>query len=203
MGGGDVEVASWPAMRELARRFGWNWIEMEQYFTNLAQETLPGAAANLAAVGVGALPVITQVGVFVALGSGYAQARNIARAEESALGFSQGFVMGILRWKWDWLRANMWRKYFHTNHFDDAMDAIRMNSYNDALTIGFVVGRLLRDEVAKAFERKIRSVTSYSTVGFKARSDDLREVTRAHNVQRIFVEDLARAARFYGILPAE
>ncbi len=58
------------------------------------------ATGSGAAVVAGALPVVTMVGVFVALGAGYAEARQMAKNENFKSGFSQGFVMAVLDWTW-------------------------------------------------------------------------------------------------------
>jgi hypothetical protein len=87
-----------------------------------------GAAAGSLALTAG-VPLVAAVGVWVALGSGYYQAREEAKKEESMSGFSQGFVMGILGWKWTHVIGLFRRPYLSINSFDSTMDSIRVNSY--------------------------------------------------------------------------
>jgi hypothetical protein len=51
-----------------------------------------GAVAGVAG------PIVATAGVWMALGSGYAEAREIVENENTASGFSQGFVAALLGW---------------------------------------------------------------------------------------------------------
>src|SRR5262249_42387563 len=85
-------LESWAKMYDLwAGKFKKDFGAFERYFEGLSAQTKPGVVATAGGIAVGALPVITQVGVFMALGAGYMEARSMARDEENLLGFSHGF----------------------------------------------------------------------------------------------------------------
>ena len=98
------------------------------YYANLSAETL-SLGGEAAAFGAAALPVVTMVGVYVALGAGYYQARELAREENNKSGFSQGFVMGLLGWEWHQAtnRFGRWG-VLNINQFDEAINVIRGKS---------------------------------------------------------------------------
>jgi hypothetical protein len=76
------------------------------------------------------VPLITAVSVWVALGAGYYQAREQSKEENAIAGFSQGFVMAILKWKRHNVVARFRRPYLRINKADEGMDVIRVNSYH-------------------------------------------------------------------------
>jgi hypothetical protein len=130
--------------------------------------------AELGAVAAGALPVIVMVGVFVALGAGYEQARELARAEESASGFSQGFVMGILGWEWRHVVDRFYRHgVIRINQSDEELNVIRVKSYDTGLKSGFLLGSFLPEEVQRAFVSGLRKLAGHPSAGQWTRNDQI------------------------------
>jgi hypothetical protein len=153
-------------------------------------------AAGAAAAGV--LPVITAVGVWVALGSGYYQARQEAKREETMSGFSQGFVMAIIGWKWDHVVSRFRRPYLRINKFDEQMDSIRVNAYHEGLKKGFLAGLALPADAKKEYSRKIRRAGHVHGPKEWSRNDD-----EARLQQISYVIEMAGAALRYQILKTE
>ena len=109
------------------------------------------------AVVAGAVPVLTMVGVFVALGSGYYAARERVKNENTVSGLSQGFVMGLLDWTWGQARDRFGRwSVIRINAMDEATDVIRVNAYNRGLRAGYDFAATLSADVKKAYLRQIR-----------------------------------------------
>lgn len=156
-----------------------------------------GAAAGSLALTAG-VPIITAVGVWVALGSGYYQAREEAKAEEAMSGFSQGFVMAVLKWEWKHVTSRFQRPYLRINHFDPAMDAIRVNSYHDGLMRGFLAGKVMPDDVKKAIVRNLREAGNVHGPKEWSRDSDI-----ARNQQVSYVIELAAAARRKNLIKPE
>lgn len=148
-----------------------------------------GAAAGSFALTAG-LPVVTAVGVWVALGSGYYQAREEAKNENTLSGFSQGFVMAILKWKWSHVVSRFQRPYISINKFDEKMNAIRVESYHKGLKAGYLAGMVLPDEAKKAYVKKIRAAGNVHAPKEWSRDGDV-----ARNQQISYVIELAATAR--------
>jgi hypothetical protein len=146
-----------------------------------------GAAAGSLALTAG-VPIVTAVGVWVALGSGYYQAREEAKKEEAMSGFSQGFVMAILKWDWSHVTARFQRPYLSINKFDEQMNAIRVNSYHGGLMRGFLAGKVLPDDVK--IVSKLRSAGKISAPKEWSRDSDV-----GRNQQISYVIELAASAR--------
>jgi hypothetical protein len=156
-----------------------------------------GAAAGSFALTAG-LPIVTMVGVWVALGSGYYQAREEAKNENTLSGFSQGFVMAILKWKWSAVVSRFQRPYLSINKFDEQMNSIRVNSYHTGLKAGYLAGKVLPDETKKSYVKKIRSAGNVH--GPKEWSADEDE---ARNQQISYVIDMATTAIRFQIIKAQ
>jgi hypothetical protein len=170
-----------------------------QSVIELYEVTQGGLMYTNAAMGsfalTGGVPVVTAVGVWVALGSGYHQAREEAKKEESMSGFSQGFVAAILGWKWHHVVPLFQRPYLSMNKFDGQMNAIRVNSYHAALKSGFLAGMVLPEASKKAYRQKIRSAGN-----IKGPTEWSRDGDVARNQQVSYVIDMAAAGRRYGII---
>jgi len=154
-----------------------------------------GGAATASFALTAGLPVVTAVGVWVALGSGYYQAREELKKEESMSGFSQGFVMAISNWQWRHVVSLFQRPYLTINHFDEAMNSIRVNSYHEGLKKGFLAGRVLPDEFKKEYIKKIRNAGNVHSVKEWSHDDELKRLQEIN-----YVIDMASAARRYGII---
>ncbi len=156
-----------------------------------------GAAAGSFALTAG-VPIITAVGVWVALGSGYYEARQKAKKNETLSGFSQGFVMAIIGWKWDHVVSRFRRNYLRINHFDEAMDVIRVNSYHEGLKTGYLAGMALSDANKKEYRRKIRQAGNIKGPKEWSANGDV-----ARNQQISYVIEMAGAALRYQVIKAE
>ena len=156
-----------------------------------------GAATGSFALTAG-LPVVTAVGVWVALGSGYYQARQEAKSEESMSGFSQGFVMAILGWRWNQVATRFSRPYISINAFDSEMDSIRVNSYHAGLKAGFLDGVALPSDGKKSFSRVLRKAGNVHGPKEWSRDSDI-----SRNQQISYVIDMASAGRRYNLIRSE
>jgi len=156
-----------------------------------------GAAAGSFALTAG-LPIITAVGVWVALGSGYYQAREQAKQEEMMSGFTQGFTMAILGWKWSYVVPLFRRPYLSINKYDEKMNSIRVESYHSGLKSGFLAGLVLPEEGKKGYRRKIREAGNIKGPKEWSRDGDV-----ARNQQISYVIEMAGAARRFGIIKTE
>lgn len=155
------------------------------------------AAAGSFALTAG-VPVVTMVGVWVALGSGYYQAREEAKNQNTTSGFSQGFVTAILGWKWTHVVARFQRNHLSINKMDEAMNGIRVNAYHRGLKSGFLAGTALPAEARKEYVRKIR--TAGNVHGPKEWNGD-EDVAR--NQQISYVIELATTALRLQIIKAQ
>jgi hypothetical protein len=167
-----------------------------------AQMAVLGRGA--AAVGVAVVvPAVIFSAVLTALGVGYYQAHEAARKEEGVSGFSHGFVMGLLGWEWRHVKERFTRQFFRMNHYDEAMDVIRVNAYRQGLLGGFLTGLVFPAGAKKEYLRKIREGAGALAAGWSARSEQWEERMRAQRVQINYVIDLAVSARKKGIVKGE
>ncbi|MGV7034812.1 hypothetical protein [Methylobacterium symbioticum] len=119
---------------------------------------LAGYAGLAASVGG---PIIGLVGVGMALGSGYAEARELVENENVASGFSQGFVTGLLGWSGKQVADHFGRgNVIKINSFDERTDAIRVEAYNKGLKTGFVLASSLIDSQKKQFLKEIKTASN-------------------------------------------
>lgn len=168
---------------------------LNTYYANLIALMDAQAGGLVAGAGVGSfaltagLPVITAVGVWVALGSGYYQAREEAKNQNTMSGFSQGFVMAILKWKWHNVVSRFQRPFLRINKFDEEMDSIRVTSYHKGLKSGFLAGTALSDEAKKEYVKKIRNGGNVHAPKQWSEDEDT-----ARNQQISYVIDLATTA---------
>lgn len=83
-------------------------------------------AGQSAASAAGAIPVLAWGGMWAALGSGYLGARTAVDKENSARGYSQGFVMGLLDWEWHHARERFGvHGIMRSNQFDATLDEVK------------------------------------------------------------------------------
>jgi hypothetical protein len=138
----------------------------------LRTASLAMGAADLAVTA--GLPLATWVGVFVAMGAPYDEARTLVRHQKFLSGFSQGFVTGILNWQWPQAVS----RFFNfgpgnLNPFDASLSYIGANSYNDGLRAGYIHARSLGEDVRQAFLRKLRSRSPLARAGRWDRQDQI------------------------------
>jgi hypothetical protein len=120
------------------------------------------AGTSLAVIG----PVLGMVGVFMALGSGYAEARDEIKNEATLSGFSQGFVAGLLSMSSKTV-SYVFGKHGvdHENDFDPEADAIKTNAYNKALVAGYAMANTLSADERKSYIFEIREYTGPVSAG--------------------------------------
>jgi len=147
---------------------------------------LTGLGAGAGAIAAGAVPVLAMVGVFVALGAGYAEARAAAKNEGTASGFSQGFVMGILGWEWHQAVDRFGKFSASQTPMDEAVGFIAANAYNWGLRKGHKAGAALSLEEKHSYLRALRR---WSGSRAPARWTRLEQID--------YVIDLAAAVRLH------
>ena len=148
---------------------------------------LVGAAELVVTLGV---PIAVWIGVFVALGAPYAEAKALVQNANFQTGFTQGFVTGLL--KWEWRRHTVPRFFMFgpaaPNHFDESLSYVAANSYNEGLRAGYVHAMSINDDGKKAILSRLRSLSPSTRPG---RWNELD--------QRDYVIELAGAGRRYNV----
>lgn len=111
-------------------------------------------------------PLLGMAGVFMALGSGYEEAREEIKNEAVASGFSQGFVAGILNMSPKTVSYIFGRHgVIHSHTMDEEADVIEMNAYNRGLVAGYTLAGTATDDEKKSFVFEIRKFTGHVDVG--------------------------------------
>jgi hypothetical protein len=141
-----------------------------------------GGAGAVVAV---ALPVIAMVGVFMALGAGYAEARAAVRNESTMSGFSQGFVMGLLGWEWRHAVDRFGVRSATPTPFDEALGYIKANAYNGGMRAGFEAASKLSPDMKKAYLREIRKLAGPRGTTNWSRLDQISYVIELGAVARV------------------
>ncbi len=114
-----------------------------------------GAVAGVAG------PIVAAAGVWMALGSGYAEAREIVENENTASGFSQGFVAALLGWSPKQTADHFMRhNVIRINAFDGQTDVIRVEAYNRGLRKGYLLGAGLPEGTRKAYLKEIKAMSN-------------------------------------------
>ena len=145
------------------------------------------AGGGATAIAAGALPVLAMAGVFVALGSGYAEARAAVRNDYTASGFSQGFVMGLLGWDWHHAVDRFGVRFVIPNPMDEALGVIRVNAYNAGLRAGYFAGAGLPADQKKAYLRAIRKFAGRRDSTTWSRADQISYVIELGAVARLHI----------------
>ena len=111
-------------------------------------------------------PILGVTGVFMALGSGYQEAREEIHNDAIQSGFSQGFVAGLLRMSKGTVNS-LFAKHnvIRTNAFDPEADVIATKAYNRGLVAGYAMGGLPSDDEKKAYLRELRQFTGPVSAG--------------------------------------
>ncbi len=170
---GEKNMPWWTAQEEVLKTANYayqKWLSspvIERALQLAAESAEAGRAAELAAgiarirtasllIGTAELaltlgvPIAAWVGMFAAMGAPYAQARGIVREENFQSGFSQGFVMALLKWEWHQAVARFGRfSPGQPNPFDESLSYERANSYNAGLKAGFTHARLFNANARK------------------------------------------------------
>jgi hypothetical protein len=141
----------------------------------LRSASLVAGAADLALTA--GVPIAVWVGVFVALGAPYAQARALVGNENFQSGFSQGFVTGLLKWEWQQVTSRFFRfSPGQMNGFDESLSYIAANAFNNGLHAGFIQACNLNGDVRKALLHRLRALAPGSSGGNWDRLDQISYV---------------------------
>ena len=123
-----------------------------------------GSAAGLAIGVVG--PVLGVAGVFMALGSGYEEAREAIQNEATASGFSQGFVAGLLNMSPGTVKSLFGQQAPISRHPSDPdSDVLEMHAYNRGLVAGYAMANQIPPDDKKAYVFEIRAFTGHVDAG--------------------------------------
>ncbi|NJM52257.1 MAG: hypothetical protein HC846_01995 [Blastocatellia bacterium] len=188
------------AMAEMMKNGGWQVYTANfsriYYAIKLAEAAPFSGAAGGGAVAAGVIPIIVAAGVWVALGSGYYEAREIVKKENMMSGFAQGFVCGLLRWTYNQTLDKFKMSHLRINTFHEATDYDRVDSYMEGLSTGFIAGQAMPLEGKKAYLKKMRKIAGIPT-------PTAEEWRRNRRVQIDYVITLATLATTNGLIKAE
>lgn len=119
-------------------------------------DAVEGAHATLEIFGVEvagllgvAMPIVAGAAGFIAnllaLGAGYAEARDIVSKRAVISGFAHGVAMGADRRSWKYAKDMFWQNnpYRYDTPMDEAIGKIGQKSFNLGLVSGFIQGRQL------------------------------------------------------------
>jgi hypothetical protein len=93
--------------------------------------------------------VIAAALVWVAMGSGYYQARQIVKHENTMSGFSQGFVCGLLGWSYSATLDKFRMPLLMIDVWDEDNNRVRVDAYMDGLRKGFIAGYVIAKPICK------------------------------------------------------
>ena len=135
--------------------------------TYLATGVPTMGVATVAGLGLAvAGPTLGLVGTFLALGSGYAEAREEIQNEAVASGFSQGFVAGILNMSPGTVSSLFAQHGVIPNHPGDRdADVLEMKARNRGVVAGYVLAESATAEQKKSFVFEIRKFTGEISPG--------------------------------------
>ena len=147
---------------------------LDAYYLALARTTLMGGADAVAGAGLVVIPVAVWVGGIVAIfGAPYWAAEAAIKEENFQTGFSQGYVMGLLRWEWSQARDRFARLYILNYYDDNQLNATRVNAYNTGLVSGFKIGQSLTDESKDTQRKALRKLAGHPSAGNWTRQDQI------------------------------
>jgi hypothetical protein len=115
------------------------------------------AHSTIAGVAGVAGPVLGMAGTFMALGSGYEEAREEIKNEATASGFAQGFVAGILNMSPSTTTSLFGVHSLGTrNVMDPESDVMKANARNKGLAAGYALANTATDDEKKSFVLELR-----------------------------------------------
>jgi hypothetical protein len=123
--------------------------------------------ATVAGVGMAvAGPVLGMAGVFMALGSGYAEAREQIKNEATVSGFSQGFVAGLLNMSSGTVKSIFAQHGVIPRHPGDPdADVIEMHARNRGVVAGYLMANQASAADKKAYLAEIHEFTGHVSAG--------------------------------------
>ena len=111
-------------------------------------------------------PALGLAGTFMALGSGYDEAREEIRNEEIASAFAQGFVAGILNMSPSTTRSLFGKHGVGTrNVADPESDWMKVNAHNRGLLAGYALANTATEDEKKAFVFELRKYVTGVSAG--------------------------------------
>jgi len=135
--------------------------------TIAAGEAATVGFATVAGVGLAvAGPILGMTGVFMALGSGYAEAREEIQNEAVCSGFSQGLVAGLLNMSSKTV-SYLFAKHgaIPINAFDPEANVLQAKAYNRGLVAGYTMAKYASDADKKSYIFELREFTGEVPVG--------------------------------------
>lgn len=176
-------------MSALSRAFG---AMTQAYLVTAGGESLVMGAGTAGATVI--FPVVIAAAlVWVAMGSGYYQARQIVKHENTMSGFSQGFVCGLLGWSYSAALDKFRMPLLMIDVWDEDNNRVRVDAYMDGLRKGFIAGHVITKPFAKNLLGKLRLIADVSQPSADAWAGN-------RLVQRNYVIELAGAARKHGLI---
>lgn len=181
----------------------WRTIVIKDTWGNVTLASRGGASLRATVAGAGAAGIIVisiavAVGVYVALGAGYYEARKRVRARGFMTGYSRGFVMGILNWKWPTAAARFIAKRPYLNAMDQNAGQMEAAANNEGLFVGYCLGAAAPEEAKKRYRIALRRLAR--------RTDDSawsKNAIIARNQQIDYVIALAGAGVKHGVFTPE
>ena len=111
-------------------------------------------------------PVLGMAGVFMALGSGYAEAREQIKNEATVSGFSQGFVAGLLNMSAGTVKSIFGQHGVIPRHPGDReSDVIEMNARNRGVVAGYLMANQAPADDKNAYLKELRQFTGPVSAG--------------------------------------
>ena len=135
-----------------------------------ATSLLAGSGSLVLTLGV---PIGAWVGVWAALGAPYAQARKLVRDENFQSGFSQGYVIGLLKWDWSHAVSRFGQFAPQFNAADHSLGFVAANAHNGGLRTGFEHARLFDDNKKENVLRQLKSLSPRTRAGMWSRRDQI------------------------------
>jgi hypothetical protein len=136
------------------------WEVVHPTFVGLAGGSTIGAATVTGVTAAVVGPILGQAGVFMALGSGYEEARREIQNEAISSGFSQGFVAGILNMS-PATTKSLFGKHGvgQLNPMDPEASILEVKAHNRGLVAGYVFANTASAEQKKSFVFELRKFT--------------------------------------------
>jgi hypothetical protein len=147
---------------------------LDAYYQALAMTTLPSAADAAIGAGLVVLPIATWVGGIVAIFAAPWWAAEAAIKEDNfQTGFSQGYVMALLRWEWNQVRDRFARLYVLDIYQDNELNVTRVKAYNSGLVAGYKFGNSLTDQSKDLQLKYLRKLAGHPSAGNWTRQDQI------------------------------
>jgi hypothetical protein len=147
---------------------------LDAYYLALARTTLIGGADAAIAAGLVVLPIATWVGGIVAIFAAPWWAAEAAIKEENfQTGFSQGYVMALLRWEWSQVRDRFARLYVLNIYEDNELNVTWVQAYNTGLVSGYRFGKSLSDQSKNTYLKSLRKLAGHPSAGNWTRQDQI------------------------------